>query len=69
MEWSKAVDFDDPPYIATSKIANGAKALIESGANSSANYAKRVPITKPTQAEIDRASKVAARARAGGDGG
>lgn len=53
-------------YLNSEQITERAKAVINPGANNSANYVKRIPVIVPTTAELDHSRKIFMRARAEG---
>ena len=53
-------------YLNSEQISERAKAVINPGANNSANYVKRIPVIVPTAAELARSRKIFMRARSEG---
>ena len=53
-------------YLNSEQISERAKAVINPGANNSANYVKRIPVIVPTSAELVRSRQIFERARSEG---
>ncbi len=53
-------------YLNSEQISERAKAVINPGANNSANYIKRIPVIVPTPTELIRAKQIFERARLSG---
>ena len=53
-------------YLNSEQISERAKAVINPGANNSANYVKRIPIIMPTPTELIRAKQIFEQARLSG---
>jgi len=53
-------------YLNSAQISERAKAVINPGANNSANYVKRIPVIVPTAAELARSREIFVRAQSDG---